>query len=205
MKLQMLRDPIWQFVGAVVSIIAIIIPLLFVDKQGRELAVVPSAAFASTFLLPKDRFSILYRSTDKRLDKAIIDVILVENPGKNAIRPVDFVVPLTVVSKLGKLISVSSCDGDTQIIGRPWTVKFSWTQDGDKWTAVPTLFNSDDAACILVVTEPLASEQDAKDENYLAQARVDISAQIADVKVKYYSSLLEYMSFGNQSWTDRLQ
>lgn len=94
--MEFLRDPIWQFIGAILAVIAIAISIFFFYLQRTKKSLIYDVLLDYPLLSSKsgleNRVQILF--DDKYVSNVYIFVLRIYNDGNVAILPTDFVEPL---------------------------------------------------------------------------------------------------------------
>lgn len=194
----LLRDPIWQLVGVLVSVIALFVAITQTKITPKEILVVHQYQNRlADRLLPGNKFKLMITDTKYDLERSTVDYYLIINRSGKAIRSTDFVAPLTVTAaqKTYRIASVDSCAKEhAQVCAADSTagadpgsyVATSWKQRDQSWLADNPLLNSDDVACVAVISE----------HEDLSSTAVSIkpswTARIADVSLRIYNSREEY-------------
>lgn len=205
-----LRDPIWQMIGAVIGLVALLIgaPSLFSDKKNELSIVRIRQVQMASHWLPTDSTKLLMQGRKYDIEKAVIDRFLLINQSSRAIRPEDFVASLTINanSATTRIVNVESCskpyaeacsaDGVSTPEGGSYTSTV-WRIVEGKWQSVPPLINQNDQACVNVLTE--LKDIPTKD----GKALVAVTARIKDYDVKTYSTWLDYAK-SRVRWYDHL-
>ncbi len=94
--MEFLRDPIWQFVGAILAVIAITISIYFFYLQRTKKSLIYDVLLDYPLLSSKsdleNRVQILF--DDKYVSNVYIFVLRIYNDGNVPILPIDFIEPL---------------------------------------------------------------------------------------------------------------
>jgi hypothetical protein len=196
--MQILRDPIWQTVGVVVSVLGIFLTLGSHAGDRREVSVIHNTQdkMANRWL-PGDRFSILHDDKKFNIERTVVDYYLIKNESLAAIRPEKFVEPFSVAftSSKGNIISVENCSekyaqactADSASTSNTY-VGISWSRSNEKWTSDRPLLNSGDVSCVLIV-----SEHNSLPEADAAETP-DWNARIEGYSLRTYASIGAYQS-----------
>jgi hypothetical protein len=163
-----LRDPIWQFVGVVISIAALVVAIVAVKFQWLRKSLAYHTTFdRHVFFLFDKRFADRLQITlDGEPIKTLSTVdITVFNDGNIPIVPTDYVEPISIGFQEGARVFAHSI-----VEASPEGVKPVVTRTGNTFVVDPLLLNPNDEITIqfLVEAEPMA--------------RHSISARIAGVK-----------------------
>jgi hypothetical protein len=163
--LKILRDPIWQMLSVVVAVVAIFIAVVHVDTAPKELlSVHVRQGKLIDQWMPNEKTKVLIEGSNYDPQRAVADYFFLVNSSSLPISPSDFVTRLEVNPRQGSTIyrvqscsqsyaQVCSSDGSTTATGGAY-VHTEWKLSDGKWTADGPLINKDDAACILVISEP---------------------------------------------------
>lgn len=178
------RDPVWQAVGVLVTILLFIGMLPFRSTKTREIVVVRIAGTTSDELFSNDLFTLMDRKTKQERPAVEINHILVMSVGTKAIRPNDIVDPIKLLTPEARLIAVTACPGWMQEIEKS-NVEMRWKNQGNVWEANRTLLNPGDIACATLFSE--RTGKGLKDE-----LKVEVTARIADSTFKYFDSRYDY-------------
>lgn len=136
-----LRDPMWQFVGVLVTIIVGIISIILVLKERNKKALsyelVSHASLLSVEKEVRDRLSITYEG--KPISQLTLNLIKLINSGNTPITITDFVRPLTILfDETSEIISA-------EVIERkPKSLEATVTHNRTQVTVNPTLLNGSD-------------------------------------------------------------
>lgn len=146
---EILRDPMWQFVGVLVTIIIGVISLIIVSAERRK-KVLSYEIISSTSLISvrqeiRDKLKIVYQG--KIISQLYLNLIKIINSGNLPITASDFAVPVTFVFKNGTEIITAEVSGKKPA-GLEATVAYTDTQVVLK----PTLLNSGDSVEIKVLS-----------------------------------------------------
>jgi hypothetical protein len=148
--LELLRDGIWQFVGALIALLSFAAAVLiyFMQKQRKELAF--GHLSARTVLTVSDEISGRVSVTFDQRPVTNIRLVVVglKNSGDRPILAADFERPLSVhFGAQARLLSVSV------IKQSPTNLHAGVEIDGNKLTLTPMLFNSGDHIVIQALVE----------------------------------------------------
>lgn len=194
--LRILRDPIWQAVGALVGVLAIF--LAFVSRSGpSELAVFPYQTVPfSGYMLPDDRVKMLIKGLPSDINSLQATYFLIVNDGDKPLRSSDFAAPISIRSgdDKSKIVLLSSCSEKAASqcsasgSSAPVYAPMDWTEAKDGWQATPVLLNPTERVCVVVVSEVGASSSDS--EGVTPPFKWD--ARIVGWQFVTYSSFGEY-------------
>lgn len=203
-----LRDPIWQAIGVAIAIFALVLTTNNA-KETSDLSVYHyhSVKFED-YQLPTDQIRLTLSGTNEDINAAVVDYFVIKNSSKKPILAGDFTLPISIGAgpKTEKIyFSTSSC-GKSGVDGiyQPTTttsVVLNWFKDGEHWRVQPTLLNSNEYACVTVISkakntaEKLASPKE----------RFVWSARIVNVSLKVYASQEAYAKTVEKSWTQALE
>lgn len=164
--LSFLRDPIWQALSVLVAIIAVFISTSQADLSPKELiSVHVRQARLIDQWMPGKQVEIRIEGRNYDPSKAIADYFMLSNESNSPIHPSDFASRILALPKDGAQIKqVQSCsqsfaqacspDGSTTPSGGAY-VQTIWSEDKNGWNAEGPLLNMDDAACIIIISEPI--------------------------------------------------
>lgn len=184
--LKLLRDPVWQAIGALIGVIAIFVSLSTtpVATGSGELAVAHFRQESfNQYWLPNDRVKLNIKGSAKELNNAVVDYFLVINKTGRSIVATDFVSAISVEKGKGtkSLLAVESCskplaqqcspDGASTGAGTAY-VSFEWAKKDTKWEAAPVLLNAGDASCVAVISESSGAQPSKITERFEWSARV---------------------------------
>lgn len=104
--LTILRDPIWQFIGASLAVISILIPLLQPDNTTGKLVIAPYSKYGlvSFFTASEDPDSnllVLVGGKQFPSKQLIVNTYYIWNKSKNAITPEDYFEKITITPEEG--------------------------------------------------------------------------------------------------------
>lgn len=194
--LKLLRDPVWQAIGALIGVIAVFVSLSTtpVATGGGELAVAHFRQESfSQYWLPNDRVKLNIKGSTKDLNNAVVDYFLIVNKTGKPIVAKDYVSAINVRKGEGtkNLLAVESCskplaqqcspDGASTGAGAAY-VSFEWAKKDTKWEATPVLLNAGDVSCVAVISES-SREQLSK-----ITERFEWSARVTNAHFRVYGS-----------------
>lgn len=206
--LRVLRDPVWQAIGALIGVIAIFVAISTAPPSGGELAVVHLQKIKfSEYMLPADRIKLLVQGSKQELNDAAVDYFIIQNLTTKPILAADFTKPLEVQKgpNTKRILVVESCskslaqkcspDGASTPSGATY-VAFDWAAKGDKWVATPGLLNAGDQSCVVVISE------DAGKPTSKTSDRLVWETRIASVQFKAYGSQADFAANQTKRWVD---
>ncbi len=122
---QIIRDPIWQFVGVVLSAIAIFISIVLrpsaKDKKSLTLIMLANVPVFHSLQSIRDELIVTYKGTQARNLNFIQFVI--RNSGQLPILPSDFIEPITVhLSESAKIIELEQISSTPANLGLEMTM-----------------------------------------------------------------------------------
>lgn len=203
LPLRILRDTVWQSIGALISILAIFISVVTLPSSGGELAVIHNSRVKFDDLIPGQRVQLLAQGLLQELNGTVIDYYILMNTAKRPILPADFTSPIEAVKGLGakRVLLVDSCaPTPTPTSAQPFHgasfVAFTWAAQGDGWTAVPALLNPNEQSCVIVISELASSPVQGPPNSVTWRARV------ANVQLAVYASQLAYYLRPNKPWSE---
>lgn len=184
--IRLLKDPIWQFFGVVVTLVGIYLALP-VSIEKLELVVYHENQFKfNDYKFPQGKIDLLLSKGKKKINEANVDYFIAINKSKKPIQKTDFHIPITI--KRGKSVtihSVSSCTPTSNNENNSG-VAGEWAVLNDIWSMTPELLNSEDYSCVMVV-----SSQDAGAENN-PFSKFQFSGKLIDGSIKYFKSRSDY-------------
>jgi hypothetical protein len=140
-----LRDSIWQFIGSVLAVVAIIISLIiyFLQKSKKSLSyeILSETALLSVAKEVEDKIKILFEGDSVKNVHLIL--LKISNTGNVSILPSDFLKNITI-----------SFDNSTRILSaeisgkKPHSIEAILTIDGTELIISPSLWNSGDTITI---------------------------------------------------------
>jgi hypothetical protein len=136
-----LRDPMWQFVGVLVTIIVGVISIILVLKERNKKALsyelVSHASLLSVEKEVKDKLSIAYEG--KPISQLTLNLIRLINSGNTPITTTDFVRPPTILfDETSEIISAEVSER------KPTGLEATVTHNSTQVTVKPTLLNGGD-------------------------------------------------------------
>lgn len=142
---ELLRDPMWQFIGAIVAFIAIIITIIIYLKQRRN-KLLNFEIISRTPLLSiedeiKGNLQILYNGNP--IEQVHLIVIKFINSGNTPITSNDFEIPINF--KFGEESQIFTAEITEK---NPTNLRASITIEGNSIVIDPTLLNSGDSITI---------------------------------------------------------
>ena len=205
--LSIIRDPIWQLVGVLVSVVALFVAITQTRIAPKEISIIYQYQNRlADRLLPGDKYKLLITDTKYDLERSTVDYYLVINRSGQAVRSTDFVTPLTVAAsqEAYRIASVDSCAKEhAQVCSAEVAagadsgafVATSWKQRDLSWLAENPLLNSGDIACVAVISE-------YKDlANITTSTKPNWTARIADFSFRVYKSREEYFASTTSKFT----
>lgn len=201
--ISILRDPIWQSFGVIAAIL-----LFFVANGGSGFG---SKELVSIHLrqskvvdqwISGDGFKIQIDGKFYDASLAVADYFYLYNKSSSSIAPDDFFSRIEASSRQGASIKqVSSCstsyaeactaDPTKTSSGGAW-IHTSWTNSDGKWSSEGPLINPDDAACILIISEPVEGYEKGR-------PLAELSARVKGFNFKFYESMFAF-SEDNKRW-----
>jgi len=189
--LKVVRDPIWQAVGVVVGIIAMLLTFSQASVTTGELAIVKYTSIGfENYLLPSNSIRLQLKNTGQGLNDAVVDYYLIANKGVRPILPLDFSSPLAIKSKvIGQILFVSSCEKPASLENTGASengdlmVQSVWDSKNLGWSAKPVLLNPEEYLCVLVFRKPTEDGGDVK---------LDWFGRVAGSKLVVYKTKDDY-------------
>ena len=184
----LLRDPIWQAIGAVASIVAVFFTLPSNLFSTGEFLVVRVLNYPPTAFLPKEDFAVNQRSSGKEVSSLFADYFIVSNNTGRVLQQDQFKQPITVTPKSGRILLVRPCEEGFRIstgLGVvDWQAPSIVTPDGTTWIVNIPLMNRGENACFAVFTQDATiSPPDSQ--------RVDVRARVVDASVFVGQSIFD--------------
>lgn len=201
-----LRDPIWQSVGVLITVLIFFISASTPTLQPSELAIVHMSNLKfNEYWLPSKRVKLTLQGTSHEIDKATVDYFTLINRGDRPILPSDFLnsLSLTAGGKTNEIFLVDACaipnkqnksEGNSTVQSY---VATAWQSNNGIWSASPVLLNPNDMICILVISEP-------KDNTAGDTLHFLWDARIVNSKIKVYANQTEYGSTFKKQISDYL-
>ncbi len=92
-----IRDPIWQFIGVIIAVIALIIAILpfFGKDKALQIVILSRSSLVKIDESVVNEFTIPFQ--DKTIESLDLITIKLENSGKQSIRPEDYEIPITFI------------------------------------------------------------------------------------------------------------
>lgn len=151
---ELLRDPIWQFVGVAISFVALVVAIVAVRFQWlrKSLACSSTVERPAFFLFDsrlKDRLKISFDGEPIQ-HLSTLD-ICIYNDGNVAIAPSDFVAPITVTFPEELRVFAHSI-----IQKNPANLPIEVKRDGNVFLISPLLLNSDDEFTLQFLADAMA-------------------------------------------------
>jgi len=191
--LRIIRDPIWQAVGVLVSVLGIFLATSNPSPANGELAIIRTHSIRfSDYLLPSKLLKLDLKKASKNMDEATVDYFTIVNRGNKPILPTDYMASLKAELKSGgEIFLVDSCTEPTESPSKKSTsscppgsfVSSTWQQHDQTWVQEPALLNPGEQFCVIVIRKS-PSEQ--------SNALVGWGGRIAGAKIATYTSLEEY-------------
>lgn len=189
-----MRDPIWQAVGVLVSVLIVFFTISTPTSTNGELAIVKTQSIKfSDYLLPNSILRLNLPKSNQSMDGAIVDYFIMINKGAKPILPNEYSAPLTLKSKSSEEIFLvdscaqpndSSLGKDDAKSCKPGSfVSSTWQQHDGAWIQDRALLNSGEQFCVIVIR---------KSPKDLSNAPLGWEARIVGVKTATYDSLGEY-------------
>lgn len=164
--LNILRDPIWQMIGVLVSVVTFLataIPSLSGNQRDLIAYPIRTNQVVDNWL-PKDKLTLQIDGSNIDSKAAIGFSYVFANKSEGTIQPEDYNGPIEISPGTGMhLIQVASCansfaqacTGNSNTLSGGSYVATSWESSGNSWIATGPMLNKDDLACVQVVTEPI--------------------------------------------------
>jgi hypothetical protein len=194
----LLRDPIWQSIGAALSLAALVVALLTIPGGRKEVSIVHIETAALDAVAPLGLPDAIRRGI-RNPDRVVVQTFQLFNNAPQALLPSDISEPLTVSPLVGvNLLNVDACSGFVTIgSAQPASIPLVWAKTGTVYAASARLLNAGETSCIRVLAERL----DAAGDTPL----VSFDLRVANYDVKGYRSLPEFLSTGlSGQWKDLL-
>lgn len=200
--LQVLRDPLWQFVGVLITLGGLWAATASTSKNKAVLSVYHFHQINfEDYRLPTDRIRLVLNGSNEEISRAVVDYYVIINRSDKPILPADVSSPLTIskASNTKKIFLVATCSenpAERTNTGTGTSVAVTWSQSGEKWSAQPSLFNPGDYSCATVISE----EGDTADK--AAKNRFKWDGRIVNIQLQTFDSYEEYAATLEQKFTD---
>lgn len=201
--LSIIRDPIWQAVGVLVSVIGIFITLSTPSPSQGELAIVRVETINfGAYLLPDTLLRLNLQKEQQSMEGALVDYYTLINKTQKPIVPSDYIIPLTVAAaNENRILVVASCakpnQGSSDLsCTSDLFVSSNWTQQGDSWVQERALLNPGEQFCVIVVRKPGAAR---------GSIGVSWQSRIVGTRVSTYASQQQYGKSLEMRWYDVVQ
>jgi hypothetical protein len=185
-----LASPVWQGIGTLLSLLAIVTSLYVWLAQAGELAVVALGPAQSVFresFRPSNN-SIEIRPRELTLPGAgAIDVVLFKNRGLRAIKPDDFSVPIAISETTLKIMQVFTCPTAVQVNAKSYPIPAHWEQDGTQWKLSPLLLNPGETICTLII-------YDAPFLVGMHRNNFAVTGRIVDVHLRHFLTTTDFQA-----------
>jgi len=199
-----LGSALWQGVGAIAGVAALVALAYTWYGQTGEIAVAsaglkgieaidfskkPNNNRAGEIAVTSEELKNVGRvdfsknpANDKELPAQTIEFVLIKNKGVRAVKPSDFLIPMTIRSKGHKIMGIEPCPASMSVALSFPLVPLNWVQSGDEWKVEGALLNAGEWACAAIgFYDSFISDKTLN--NFV------ISARIADTKLVHYDSL----------------
>ncbi len=177
---RILRDPIWQFLGTIAGLLAILATynIFFLEREVKALHIV---TLASTSMVKVEQsitedINVLYR--DQPIANLSLFQIKIENAGNQAIREEDYVRPI----KFTFPPQAEIVEADI-VESRPPNIGMTVQWDQNHATLSPVLLNAQDRAIVRLLVTNMPFNSDAQP--------FDVDARIAEVKEVHLVEAIE--------------
>lgn len=187
-----MRDPIWQAVGVLVSVLIVFFTTSTPTPKNGELAIIKTQSIKfSDYMLPSSILRLNLPKSSQSMDGAIVDYFTIINKGAKPILPNEYTAPLTVKPKPSEeIFLVDSCAQPNDSLSKdaesckPGSfVSSTWQQHEGTWIQDRALLNSGEQFCVIVIR---------KSPKELSNAPLGWEGRIVGVKIATYDSLGEY-------------
>lgn len=203
-----LRDPVWQAVGALLAVIAILITLNTKNDQKAEVIVYAYHKIKfENFQLPSDRVKLVIQGTKEEISRAVVDYFIIINKSNKAIVASEIIESfnITATNKTERILLVSSCDfssvSNSEQSKAPY-VNLTWQKKNSAWVAIPALLNSDDRVCVTVISEEALPTTGT---DLPAIERLKWGGRVVNTNIKIYKSTEEYNLSIEKNWKQALK
>lgn len=191
MFFRLLRDPLWQAVGALATLVAFFVTWGPATNKS-ELAVVHTQQVKfRNYDLPASKIKFLIEGLPSDLEMVDVDYFEFKNRGSQPIRASDFVAPLSIQQSSGtkRIILVEPCRSEVErvcSIDGAGFAPMSWRKEDKRWTAALSLLNPGESGCAVVISErhPIAQNLDLM--------RFAWNGRIVNLRLSIYESLADY-------------
>lgn len=141
---ELLRDPLWQFVGVFLSVLSIIISIIIFiyQRKYKQLSYEIIASFPLVTISEKylGHIEFKYNNDKVKINDAFIVILKITNTGNTSIKSADYERPITISFGTGTEILSS------EIIGTPQIKEYaSIKNNATSITVSETLLNKDDS------------------------------------------------------------
>ena len=160
--INLLRDPIWQSIAVLVSVLAIFIGLS--DSKINEVSIIPYGEFENlSEYFPDSKIKFTIEGETSNLNNLYYRYFTIQNTSKSSFNKDDFKRNISVKSKNPnvEIALISSCinkkmSGEVADVSSP---QFNWIKSDEHWQLVPELFNSDEGGCMIMIVRNNSVEQ----------------------------------------------
>ena len=200
--INLLRDPIWQSIAALVSVLVFFIG--FSDSKINEVAIVPNGKFENlSKYFPDSKIKFTIEGETSNLNNLYYRYFTIQNTSKSSINKDDFKRNISVKSKNPniEIALISSCNNKkiTAEVAEVSSPQFSWIKSDKDWQLVPELFNSNEGGCMIMIVRNNSVEQvEISTSDFVWDGR------IVGTRVKSYSSAEAYVE-DNAKLSDYIQ
>ena len=200
--INLLRDPIWQSIAALVSVLVFFIG--FSDSKINEVAIVPNGKFENlSKYIPDSKIKFTIEGETSNLNNLYYRYFTIQNTSKSSINKDDFKRNISVKSKNPniEIALISSCNNKkiTAEVAEVSSPQFSWIKSDKDWQLVPELFNSNEGGCMIMIVRNNSVEQvEISTSDFVWDGR------IVGTRVKSYSSAEAYVE-DNAKLSDYIQ
>lgn len=186
--LEILRDPMWQFIGAFFTIIAVIFTIIFFKMQHRHKAV-SYKTLSYTPLVIKDeigeKLQIVFEG--KLVEDVNLSVIKIYNTGNTPIVSNDYERPINLY--FGENSQILT----TEVIEKnPDTLEVSAHIEGTRVILDPLLLNQKDSITI----KTIFSQSDKSINNVIIDGRIVGVKEIKKISENFYLQLIGFFFIG---------
>jgi len=186
-----LRDPLWQFLGVLVTLVGLFYGGAVKSNESGELSIVPFQSFNPFFVSTTIQSKMKIELGDKILNPTKINQlnVLIENKAGKPLKPGDFIEDLTVNSPKEKILWVEDSDKKTV-----------WRKiDDNTWALSRTLLNSPSSVWVSIILEK--EHGDSSVNMKTPGEGLAWSAKIVDFEIKSYKNYTEYVKESDKlSW-----
>jgi hypothetical protein len=181
-----LASPVWQGIGALLSLIAVGASLYVWLAQAGELAVV---ALGPTQLVirPSSNNIELRPNEPAPPGASATDVVLLKNRGLRAIKPDDFLVPVAIAETTLKIMQVSACPTAIHVNAKNYPIPAHWEQEERRWKLAPLLLNPGETICTIIV-------YDAPFQTGMSRNNFAVTGRIVDVHLRQFLTTSDFQA-----------